>query len=333
MFMPARVPKSTPRRTQKVDKNGPPMTKKRPSDETNLDNPVKRQRDDREVLNSPTDSKCSMYQKALAKVLRERAVGSSATGMVKEKNTKSEPVDLARLPLRIPQRKNDNNIPPQAEEITPKRRQRRRAGKRVQRSLRKKLQDARMSEQAEDRDSDSFSPIQGYTLKVKNISSAVSEEDLVKLFSRIGAVRNVNSNDEGEAKVTYVKRACAVAAVDKYDGKDLDDQEIIVEPHTVRPVPTPIGYEWREKIRSKRPKERKESVGKIDVNLPVCALFNPSQSTANVEFNFDDFDELWNSSDDSDKNTMFEDPPVASRAPVEFAPTSTLYKSLIPKRK
>ena len=64
--------------TETLCANSASKSKKRPSDEARCANPVKRQREsrDQKILNSPTDStKCEMYQNALAKVLRERALG------------------------------------------------------------------------------------------------------------------------------------------------------------------------------------------------------------------------------------------------------------------
>lgn len=294
------------------------------------------------------DNSNNIYQHALATVLHTRTINKEKKQDLRSKEkvrelkmsveSKSEfdVLDLAKIPLCIPT--GDCTTPPKPEDITPPRRQRRRAGKRVQRSLRKKLMDSKISEKDEDRETDIYSPIQGYVLKVKNISSTVTEDNLIDLFSRVGAVGNVQSGSyDDEAKVTFVKRACCMAAIDKYDGKVLGDKAIKVEPHSVPPVPNPIGYEWREKIRAQRPRDRRNSVGKIEIDVPSFAFFN-SDNTANVTFNVTQNYEHHLLNDDllSDYQPQFMYADAARNdVPVELVPKVAPYMSncLIPKRK
>ena len=66
-----------------------------------------------------------------------------------------------------------------------------------------------------------------YRLKVSNLNSSVSESDLVDLFCAIGAIRDAKlSADPGSAIITFVKRAAAMAAITKYNGRELDKQKI-----------------------------------------------------------------------------------------------------------
>ena len=64
-------------------------------------------------------------------------------------------------------------------------------------------------------------------MKVSNLNSSVSESDLVDLFCAIGAIRDAKlSADPGSAIITFVKRAAAMAAITKYNGRELDKQKI-----------------------------------------------------------------------------------------------------------
>ena len=65
-----------------------------------------------------------------------------------------------------------------------------------------------------------------YRLQVTNLNASVSESDLVDLFCAIGAVRDSRLQSTGEAIVTFVKRAAAMAAITKYNGRELDGQKI-----------------------------------------------------------------------------------------------------------
>ena len=61
---------------------------------------------------------------------------------------------------------------------------------------------------------------------MENLNSSVSESDLVDLFCAIGAVRDARLQTSGEAIVTFVKRAAAMAAITKYNGRELDGEKI-----------------------------------------------------------------------------------------------------------
>ena len=62
---------------------------------------------------------------------------------------------------------------------------------------------------------------------MSNLNSSVSESDLVDLFCAIGAIRDAKlSADPGSAIITFVKRAAAMAAITKYNGRELDKQKI-----------------------------------------------------------------------------------------------------------
>jgi RNA recognition motif-containing protein len=66
-----------------------------------------------------------------------------------------------------------------------------------------------------------------YRLKVSNLNASVSESDLVDLFCAIGAIRDARlTSTPGSAIITFVKRAAAIAAVTKYNGRELDKQKI-----------------------------------------------------------------------------------------------------------
>jgi len=124
-------------------------------------------------------------------------------------------------------------------------------------------------------------------LKVSNLNSSVSESDLVDLFCAIGAIRDAKlSADPGSAIITFVKRAAAMAAITKYNGRELDKQKIsgnisqnimvprYVEPenskliflvtaHRVMDLPPKKPYQWRNEYPTKKPRVRQELVGEI----------------------------------------------------------------------
>ena len=63
---------------------------------------------------------------------------------------------------------------------------------------------------------------------MSNLNSSVSDSDLVDLFCAIGAIRDAKLGaEEGTAVITFVKRAAAMAAITKYNGRELDKQKII----------------------------------------------------------------------------------------------------------
>ena len=63
---------------------------------------------------------------------------------------------------------------------------------------------------------------------MSNLNASVSESDLVDLFCAIGAIRDAKLTPEpGAAVITFVKRAAAMAAITKYNGRELDKQKIM----------------------------------------------------------------------------------------------------------
>ena len=63
---------------------------------------------------------------------------------------------------------------------------------------------------------------------MSNLNQSVSESDLVDLFCAIGAIRDAKLSPEpGSAVITFVKRAAAMAAITKYNGRELDKQKIM----------------------------------------------------------------------------------------------------------
>lgn len=116
----------------------------------------------------------------------------------------------------------------------------------------------------DDGEDDAYSPIEGYRLKVSNLNSSVSESDLVDLFCAIGAIRDAKlSADPGSAIITFVKRAAAMAAITKYNGRELDKQKISVTAHRVMDLPPKKPYQWRNEYPTKKPRVRQELVGEI----------------------------------------------------------------------
>jgi len=116
----------------------------------------------------------------------------------------------------------------------------------------------------DDGEDDAYSPIEGYRLKVSNLNSSVSESDLVDLFCAIGAIRDAKlSADPGSAIITFVKRAAAMAAITKYNGRELDKQKISVTAHRVMDLPAKKPYQWRNEYPTKKPRVRQELVGEI----------------------------------------------------------------------
>lgn len=116
----------------------------------------------------------------------------------------------------------------------------------------------------DDGEDDAYSPIEGYRLKVSNLNSSVSESDLVDLFCAIGAIRDAKlSADPGSAIITFVKRAAAMAAITKYNGRELDKQKISVTAHRVMDLPSKKPYQWRNEYPTKKPRVRQELVGEI----------------------------------------------------------------------
>jgi RNA recognition motif-containing protein len=140
---------------------------------------------------------------------------------------------------------------------------RRRPGERGKSAAKDKFEDA----------GDVFSPIEGYRLKVSNLNASVSESDLVDLFCAIGAIRDARlMATPGSAIITFVKRAAAMAAVTKYNGRELDKQKISVEPHRVMDLPPKQPYDWRGEYPTKKPRVRQELVGEIASTILLPAL-------------------------------------------------------------
>ena len=122
---------------------------------------------------------------------------------------------------------------------------------------------------------------------MSNLNSSVSESDLVDLFCAIGAIRDAKlSADPGSAIITFVKRAAAMAAITKYNGRELDKQKISgnisqnimvpryvesensklifqVTAHRVMDLPPKKPYQWRNEYPTKKPRVRQELVGEI----------------------------------------------------------------------
>lgn len=133
----------------------------------------------------------------------------------------------------------------------------------------------------DDGDDDTYSPIEGYRLKVSNLNSSVSESDLVDLFCAIGAIRDAKlSADPGSAIITFVKRAAAMAAITKYNGRELDKQKISVTAHRVMDLPPKKPYQWRNEYPTKKPRVRQELVGEISHLILPPALAGIVQTGA-----------------------------------------------------
>lgn len=118
-----------------------------------------------------------------------------------------------------------------------------------------------------------YSPIEGYRLKVSNLNTSVSESDLVDLFCAIGAIRDARlTSTPGSAVITFVKRAAAMAAITKYNGRELDKQKISVDSHRVMDLPSKHPYQWRNEYPTKKPRVRQELVGDIHASILLPSL-------------------------------------------------------------
>ena len=124
-----------------------------------------------------------------------------------------------------------------------------------------------------------------YRLQVTNLNASVSESDLVDLFCAIGAVRDSRLQSTGEAIVTFVKRAAAMAAITKYNGRELDGQKIsgmfskfcglkciVVNPYRIMELPRKLPYQWRNEYPTKKPRVRQELVGEIHPSILLPAI-------------------------------------------------------------
>lgn len=139
----------------------------------------------------------------------------------------------------------------------------RRPGERGKSAAKEKLEDS----------GEIFSPIEGYRLKVSNLNASVSESDLVDLFCAIGAIRDARlMSTPGSAIITFVKRAAAMAAITKYNGRELDKQKISVGAHRVMDLPAKHPYQWRNEYPTKKPRVRQELVGEIASSILLPAL-------------------------------------------------------------
>jgi hypothetical protein len=135
-----------------------------------------------------------------------------------------------------------------------------------------------------DSDEDSHSPIEGYRLQVTNLNASVSESDLVDLFCAIGAVRDSRLQSTGEAIVTFVKRAAAMAAITKYNGRELDGQKISVNPYRIMELPRKLPYQWRNEYPTKKPRVRQELVGEIHPSILLPAITGVTEGSESVIF-------------------------------------------------
>lgn len=123
-----------------------------------------------------------------------------------------------------------------------------------------------------DSDEESHSPIEGYRLEVTNLNASVSESDLIDLFCAIGAVRDARLQSSGVAIVTFVKRAAAMAAITKYNGRELDGQKITVNPFRIMELPRKHPYQWRNEYPTKKPRVRQDLVGEITSSILLPAI-------------------------------------------------------------
>merc|ERR1719204_1378133 len=206
----------------------------------------KRHSSDEEMV--PKKSSRSVTEKEKGRAIYKTALNDLMENRKKTKMDSESRKRISRDKMRKMKEKGDSSDSEQ-ENVT------RRPGERGKSAI-KEIQD--------DGEDDAYSPIEGYRLKVSNLNSSVSESDLVDLFCAIGAIRDAKlSADPGSAIITFVKRAAAMAAITKYNGRELDKQKISVTAHRVMDLPPKKPYQWRNEYPTKKPRVRQELVGEI----------------------------------------------------------------------
>lgn len=219
----------------------------------------------------------AIYKTALNDVLENKkkakteAETRKRTSRVKVKEMRKESSDESRSPSPVPKKKKATKKVTKKESESESAEESveevpaviRRPGERGKSAAKEKL----------DVSEDAFSPIEGYRLKVSNLNASVSESDLVDLFCAIGAIRDARlTSTPGSAIITFVKRAAAIAAVTKYNGRELDKQKISVTAHRVMDLPSKTPYQWRNEYPTKKPRMRQELVGEIAASILLPAL-------------------------------------------------------------
>lgn len=117
------------------------------------------------------------------------------------------------------------------------------------------------------------SPIEGTKLKVFNLHPVVTEDDILELFSVLGAVRRARLVKPGEAEVVYIKHENAFAAFKKYNNRDLDGQPMQIKLMTNDSPRQPVMYSWMKEIKSARDKSEPGEVTELHGGVLQQALF------------------------------------------------------------
>jgi len=214
----------------------------------------------------------AIYKNALNDVLENKKKAKSETkervresrNRVREMNRSSsrEPSPKKKRSEKEKKKPKGDSSESEAEEVE-SREVFRRPGERGKSAAKDKLEES----------ADAYSPIEGYRLKVSNLNASVSESDLVDLFCAIGAIRDARlMSTPGSAIITFVKRAAAMAAITKYNGRELDKQKITVSDHRIMDLPSKHPYQWRNEYPTKKPRVRQELVGEISSSILLPAL-------------------------------------------------------------
>lgn len=125
----------------------------------------------------------------------------------------------------------------------------------------------------EDSTLSNVSPIEGTKLQVFNLHPVVSEDDILELFSVLGAVRRARLVKPGEAEVVYIKSDNAFAAYKKYNNRDLDGQPMqikILSNDTMKPH---VQYSWMRDVKSSRKPNEAGEVTELNSGVLQQALF------------------------------------------------------------
>ncbi|XP_039269679.2 uncharacterized protein LOC120344499 [Styela clava] len=117
------------------------------------------------------------------------------------------------------------------------------------------------------------SPIEGTKLKVFNLHPVVTEDDILELFSVLGAVRRARLVKPGEAEVVYIKHENAYTAYKKYNNRDLDGQPMQIKLMTNDPPRQPVMYSWMKEIKSSRKNTEPGEVTELHSGVLQQALF------------------------------------------------------------
>ncbi|XP_023933431.1 polymerase delta-interacting protein 3 isoform X2 [Lingula anatina] len=135
---------------------------------------------------------------------------------------------------------------------------------------------------------DVISPLQGYKILVTNLHPVVTEEDIIELFSAMGALKKARMLKPGVAEAVFFKKEEAVLAIKKYHNRELDGvpmQVKMVTPLTAvvsKPPEDPEVSSSQHVFGRLGPASSKEpqNQGDVDVSLVHKALFKAKDAAA-----------------------------------------------------